>query len=58
MNKTPASFDPLQVPTLPFGCPGHMDGGDDETEVLRNINLIIHEGEHIAITGPSGSGKS
>ena len=31
---------------------------DDEPEVLRTINLHIDAGEHIAITGPSGGGKS
>lgn len=31
---------------------------DDNTHVLENINLCIDAGEHIAITGPSGGGKS
>ena len=31
---------------------------DDDTEVLQNINLCIDAGEHLAITGPSGGGKS
>ncbi len=31
---------------------------DDDTEVLQDINLCIDAGEHIAITGPSGGGKS
>jgi subfamily B ATP-binding cassette protein MsbA len=30
----------------------------DQTEVLRNINLVIPEGQHLVITGPSGSGKA
>ncbi len=29
-----------------------------ETEVLRNIDLVIADGEHCAILGPNGSGKS
>lgn len=29
-----------------------------DVEVLRNVDLDIHEGEFIIVTGPSGSGKS
>ena len=32
--------------------------GDQELQVLKNINLEVHEGEFVAIMGPSGSGKS
>ncbi len=32
--------------------------GDLETKVLHTINLVIQQGEFVAIMGPSGSGKS
>jgi ABC-type lipoprotein export system ATPase subunit len=32
--------------------------GGDDIEVLRDIELAIHEGETISVVGPSGSGKS
>ena len=32
--------------------------GDIDVEVLKNINLVIKEGEFVSIMGPSGSGKS
>ena len=32
--------------------------GEQELQVLKNINLEIGEGEFVAIMGPSGSGKS
>lgn len=32
--------------------------GDDELEVLHDVNLVINSGEFLSILGPSGSGKS
>ena len=32
--------------------------GDDELPVLKGVDLVVHEGERIAILGRSGSGKS
>lgn len=29
-----------------------------QNNVLRNINLTLHEGEFVSVMGPSGSGKS
>ncbi len=35
-----------------------MDKWYGEFQVLKDINLTVHEGERIVIAGPSGSGKS
>lgn len=32
--------------------------GEEELEILHDVNLSIHNGEFISILGPSGSGKS
>jgi lipoprotein-releasing system ATP-binding protein len=32
--------------------------GSETLEVLRDVNLLVHEGEIVAITGESGCGKS
>jgi putative ABC transport system ATP-binding protein len=32
--------------------------GDSEVHALRDVNLIIKQGEYISVMGPSGSGKS
>ncbi|WP_336056733.1 ABC transporter ATP-binding protein [Nitratireductor sp. CH_MIT9313-5] len=48
--------------TLPIleitGLSKHYGDGDDRTEVLRDVNLKVSEGEFIAIVGFSGSGKT
>ena len=32
--------------------------GDEDMQVLRDVNLEIREGEYLSVLGPSGSGKS
>src|SRR5689334_19663463 len=32
--------------------------GDSVVHALRDVDLVVHEGESVAIMGPSGSGKS
>lgn len=32
--------------------------GDTTVSVLNNLNLIVNEGEFVAVLGPSGTGKS
>lgn len=32
--------------------------GDEELEILHNVNLKVNSGEFVSILGPSGSGKS
>lgn len=49
--------------TVPVVQIEHLDkvynpGTPGEVQALRDINLVIHGGEFLAIMGPSGSGKS
>lgn len=42
----------FEFKNVSFSYPG------SETEVLRNVNLKIHEGEHLSIVGLNGAGKT
>ena len=46
-----------QLISLKSICRSYRNG-EQELQVLKNINLEIGEGEFVAIMGPSGSGKS
>lgn len=36
----------------------HFKDGDNEIEILKDLNLSVEKGEFVAVVGPSGSGKS
>jgi putative ABC transport system ATP-binding protein len=36
----------------------HFGKGENRTEVLQDVDLVIEKGEFVAVMGPSGSGKS
>jgi iron complex transport system ATP-binding protein len=46
------------LPTEPFLRLFHVNVARGETIVLHDINLAVNAGEHIAILGPNGCGKS
>ena len=46
------------VGSLPFLEMRHVDVARGETVVLHDISLSIDAGEHVAILGPNGCGKS
>lgn len=37
---------------------GYHKGGEDDIQVLDDVNLTLHEGEIVGLLGRSGSGKS
>lgn len=46
------AIETIQFENVSFAYPG------TDTEILKNMNLMIHKGEKIGIIGDSGSGKS
>lgn len=51
----PEETDALQSPAIEFR---HVSLSLDERPVLRDVSFVLPHGEMIALTGPSGSGKS
>jgi iron complex transport system ATP-binding protein len=49
---------PLSDPVAPFLKLQHVSVARGDTTVLQDVNLEIRRGEHIAILGPNGCGKS
>ncbi len=39
-------------------CRKFFEGKPSEVNALRDVNLVVENGEMISIMGPSGSGKS
>ncbi len=69
LDRINSFLDKKQAVTFPLegeSAGGHYDiairnlsfAYDDETMILKNLNLVIDQGSHIGIIGQSGSGKS
>jgi ATP-binding cassette subfamily C protein CydCD len=50
--RSQAPISSIQISNLSFTYPGEI------TPALQNINLQIQSGQHIALVGPTGAGKS
>lgn len=45
-------------PVVELTSIGRRFGSDPPVDALKNVNLVVNEGEWVSIMGPSGSGKS
>ncbi|MFC8258904.1 ABC transporter ATP-binding protein [Streptomyces sp. NPDC057291] len=53
-SRTPVD-DRIAVTGVHYAYGG---GGDDDADVLHGVDLTVRPGEHLAIVGPSGAGKT
>jgi putative ABC transport system ATP-binding protein len=52
-------MDPVRKPLIEIaGISKHFGEGETRVDALRNIDLIVRQGEVVALLGPSGSGKT
>lgn len=49
---------PVEMRGLQFAYPAAKSSQDGPQNVLRSVNLSIHQGDYVAIVGASGCGKS
>lgn len=54
-NAVSKTFSQIQLRDISFAYPGPADEG---TDILNHLDLNVHSGDFIAITGQSGIGKS
>lgn len=57
-SEDPASFRPVPVNDGSLNIKGMTVQLPDGQPLLENVNLAIHKGDALLVTGPSGSGKS
>ena len=48
----------LELQNISFGVAGENGSGDEEKEILNDINMTVEDNTFVVITGPNGGGKS
>jgi ATP-binding cassette subfamily B protein len=58
MAKDPVKLDKYKIPIIEFKNVGFHYRSNPDDYVLRNLNLTINPGEHLALVGENGAGKT
>jgi len=58
ISETPIKLNKAEIPTIEFKNVSFAYRSNPDEKILHSLNLTIHPGEHLALVGENGAGKT